>query len=1008
MVSSTPPRGSFRSRLGQLNPAFAAAHNIPSPVKSPPQLVVAEERKKSAPIPPKTIKNRSKGAIPKLPISPAPVTGNDDSSTKKAKQPTAAPTTAEARIKQLIGKSRATGKLQASDAGLVTPLPTILFDFPSLVDTVDMSLDTNPDQLKSWESHMAETLTVVDFSDNEAITEFPQLEPSKDKMQHISNNSVERFRSVHTFRARRCKLHTFPIAPTLQESWSQLATLDLSGNTLTGEFPLLYLPKSIRELDISGNSLSSLKSSQEPSTSIDLPQLVSLDISNNSLPSTGISPIMHVPNLQRLNCGDNKIYNLSFIMKAIDSSKKSLTTLGASRTYLSDLDGEQPIDLTSFVSLLSVDLSGNSLCRVPQLHSSVQRLNVNENCIKGIYGLLRQDVTGELVSSSMVVLQIQRNKLKTLDPHTVAKLMKLNRLDLQNNSLKDLPVELGYLANLHQMSLEGNHLLSLRSSGLRGDLNDTKAVLAKLRNRGPRDVVVSPSCSQSNSSDSDDTASTKQTLESSPKNSARPASSHKSKTTLKTIPAEVVVTLVSSMVGTNVISYSGKHAQILPFQLLDEIRTSAPELIGAVDQLDISKNQLQTIEADWFALLPQLTNLEAQDNRLSSLPVTIQHVAFTQLNLSRNKLSAHAIRYSLLHPCPEISTITSSLQLLDLSANNLESFPPDLLRNFRSLHTLNLSRNRISSLQNIVDDPHPPLCHSLEHLNLGENQVENLGGDDFPLMLAAGCPNLQSLKLENNELQKIPWTLGLLKNLNILELRGNPQRMIRYEILEKSTTCVLEYMRNRMTAKTKERALKRLHELLEAPPVGPTEVSNLVNDEAKREANASMANTKKPSTTMRQTKLAECSSLTGKKTNETPSRTAIIKLATPLKSATPPMASRIPAPKTRLALSPVPLGKSTRTTPTTPTSASSTNKTRTSKPVSASKKNDYTTSPLLQELEASIAELAAELDHPGLSEAKRYATKKKLAMERSKRLREDRRLKQERDHHGLSRTSGSR
>lgn len=66
--------------------------------------------------------------------------------------------------------------------------------------------------------------------------------------------------------------------------------------------------------------------------------------------------------------------------------------------------------------------------------------------------------------------------------------------------------------------------------------------------------------------------------------------------------------------------------------------------------------------------------------------------------------------------------------------------------------------------------------------------------------------------------------------------------------------------------------------------------------------------------------------------------------------------------------------------------------------------NDFTTSPLLQELEKTIAELAEELDRPGLSEPKRYAFKKSLAMERSKRLREERRLKQERDH----RSAGTR
>ena len=309
-MNGTPrSRGSFRSRLGPLNPAFASAHGIPSPspVKKKIQPPLQERQKETnTGIDPvddsvETITTQKR----EIPISPAPpVRGVPQ---KEAKQKTTG--TNDAQAKRLVGKGRTSGKLKASDAGLETPLPAILFDFPSLADSVDMSLDqTNPDQLKPWESYVAETLTLVDFSDNEGITEFPSLEPT-DSKTHISWNSVERFRSIHTFRARRCKLRVFPVTPTLPESWSQLTTLDLSGNTLKGEFPLLYLPKSIRELDLSRNKLSSLKSSHEPSTSIDLPQLVSLDISKNAIASTGISPILHMPHLQRLNCGDNKIYN---------------------------------------------------------------------------------------------------------------------------------------------------------------------------------------------------------------------------------------------------------------------------------------------------------------------------------------------------------------------------------------------------------------------------------------------------------------------------------------------------------------------------------------------------------------------------------------------------------------------------------------------------------------------------------------------------------------------------
>jgi len=1018
-----------RSRLGALNPAFAAAHNISSaPVKllsSPPKSLASlqasksplEERQQedngSDVVKNKTSPERKQNVTPittttsKYPAkSQAPAQDTKDQPEKQIQElPQQQPVvlaTNEARAEHVIGKARTSGKLQAQDIGLETPLPEILFAFPSLADTVDLSLDhaANPDALKPWESHMTETLTVVDFSDNEGITEFPELQSSQpppppppppsstststnscdsqNNNHHVGRWSVERYRSVVTFRARRCRLQKFPITPTLPQSWSQLITLDLSNNALQGEFPLLFLPKSIRELDLSGNKLNSLKSSQEPSTSIDLPQLVNLDISNNVIVSTGISPIVQVPSLQRFNCGNNKLYNLGFILKAIASAESSLTTLSAPKCLLSDLDGEQPIDLTSFKSLLTVDLSDNVLGRVPTLAFAVQRLNVNENRIRSIDGLFALENEGDDddgKTSAMVVFQIQRNKLKSLNAQMVARLTKLNRLDLRNNALKDLPTELGYLPNLQQMLLEGNHMNYLRSNGLRGELSDTKAMLTKLRNRGPK-TGSSPLCSYSSSYDSHDTMSTtNSSLAPSPK-----AKSVKKKN--RTV--ELGDTLDSNLVGGQTINYSGKNSHVLPFQLLDEIRTSSLEVVKAIHTLNVSKNQLQTIEEDWFTLIPSLTILEAEDNRISSLPTSIQQVAATHLHLSRNRLSAHAIRCSLLHPISSpTNKIADSLQHLDLSSNNLESFPVDLLRRFMSLRTLNLSRNRISTLQNITEAALPLSCPLLEKLNVAENEIENLGGDDFALVLASGCPNLKELRLENNELKVIPLTLGLLGTLRVLDIRGNPQRMIRYDILDKGTVSLLEYMLNRMTSKGKERAGKKLQEFMSNYSVvterSPAEnIQNGSNHSGTKPIPDAVSTASTPGKT---------NSRPSKIPNFSPARKAPTQAA-----ATPPSKQKQCDPVRQQLSASTPVRN---TANVTPTKASLTHTTPT-------KKNDFLTSPLLQELETSIAVLAEEMDRPGISEAKRYAVKKKLAMERSKRLREERRLKEERGHSGFS------
>jgi Leucine-rich repeat (LRR) protein len=1030
MANTPTGRNSFRSRFGQLNPAFAAAHGIASPSTPANDDKSAVDDKVDGNVGITSVKYEREAREARRDVV-LPITASPVQHSPKANQPSKS---GVEKAKKAIGRARSTGKLQASDMGLATPLPNILFDFPSLADSVDMSWDTNPNKLKSWESHVAETLVLVDFSDNEGITTFPTMETTD---IHTSTNSVERYRSVQIFRARRCQLETFSVTPSLAKSWPQLTTLDLSGNELQGEFPLLYLPPSIRDLDLSGNRLSSLKSSRDPSTSIDLPQLTSLDISMNELASTGISPIMHLPCLQRINLGHNKIYNLNFILKSISSCEKSLTTLNAPKSLLSDLDGQQAIDLTDFVSLTSVDLSENSLCCVPKIPSTLQRLNVNQNSIKNLLGMLEEDGAGELMSSSLVVLQIQRNKLTTLDPCTVAKLVQLNRLDIQFNSLTSLPLELGNLTNLQQMFLEGNNLNALRSSGIRGDLNDTKAILLRLRNSAKADhkanttkVTGKQSASPPHVTDDTETVSSLASSNSSVR--AKPIN-------VAAINVEVGSLLAFHLVGTKSLNYEGKHAHVLPRQMLEELKTSSPDIVQGIETFNIAKNLLQDIESDWLDSLPQLKVLNAQDNRLSSLPTNMRQLRLSQLYLSQNNLTSHAITtFSMLDTSSKSNLITDTLQVLDLSSNCLNAFPPELLRHFKSLRNLNLSRNRITSLRNIVDAPFTPSCSTLEHLNLSDNCIEDLGGDDFPLMLLIGCPKLQTLKLENNELQMVPVTLGMLEKLKSLELRGNPQRMIRYDVLDKSTTYVLQYMRNRMTSKAKERANSRMVQLrlrltepttstastpASVPAIVPA-ATQIKEEKTKEPVHSgplgvgafAISHSPQPSSLPAagsftashspQPKVADTSPTPTPKAIETgvltrPTKSSASKErptvrgsttprknlpATPTK-ASPRYQSGLSSPKIRAGQAPVALGSDSPIG-----RRGQVNVTPKSEP-----KGTAVTSPLLKELEKSIEELVAEVDRPGLSEAKRYAVKKNLAMERSKRLKEERRLKQERE-----------
>jgi hypothetical protein len=150
----------------------------------------------------------------------------------------------------------------------------------------------------------------------------------------------------------------------------------------------------------------------------------------------------------------------------------------------------------------------------------------------------------------------------------------------------------------------------------------------------------------------------------------------------------------------------------------------------------------------------------------------------------------------------------------------------------QALRIVNLSGNRLISIHLTS-----PLPASLDTVNLSDNKLENL--NDLHLELAAHCPHLRTLLLNNNEMHRIPLELGLLSSLGSIDLKGNPQYAIRYQILEKSCAEILLYLRDRMTPEQLDKANAEIEKrkrykspLASSPPVIPvspvaTEAANV-------------------------------------------------------------------------------------------------------------------------------------------------------------------------------------
>ena len=212
------------------------------------------------------------------------------------------------------------------------------------------------------------------------------------------------------------------------------------------------------------------------------------------------------------------------------------------------------------------------------------------------------------------------------------------------------------------------------------------------------------------------------------------------------------------------------------------IRFISPDFFAnsSLQTLDMSNNQINHLPPHLLTTLP-LRSLFLGNNTLSSLPID----AFTgQKQLERLSLRGNLLTGVQLKP--ELATDLLSLLHLDLSANMLETLDPAFLAALPSLQVLKVSENQLSSLQM------PPSLFQLTELNMSGNQlikVEarslvglealthlNLANNQLQSIHSATFRNASSilvLDLSSNKLQEVPESLKYLTNLQTLDIGKN-------------------------------------------------------------------------------------------------------------------------------------------------------------------------------------------------------------------------------------------
>eukprot|EP01052_Picozoa_sp_SAG31_P021774 SAG31_NODE_1700_length_7499_cov_2.107973_6_plen_846_part_01 len=184
--------------------------------------------------------------------------------------------------------------------------------------------------------------------------------------------------------------------------------------------------------------------------------------------------------------------------------------------------------------------------------------------------------------------------------------------------------------------------------------------------------------------------------------------------------------------------------------------TAVPAALGQLRQLaylDLSGNQIVSVDGEAFENLTMLTTLDLSSNQITAVPEAFENLTMlTSLLLSRNQIPAVPTALGRLR----------QLQSLDLSANRLSAFPDAAKGSFAQLTTLLLSGNLLRSLPDSIDS-----MTQLQDLEVDNNRIQTL-----PRSLSK-CKNLVYLYVSQNELTGALPALGDLDKLQQLQLSNN-------------------------------------------------------------------------------------------------------------------------------------------------------------------------------------------------------------------------------------------
>jgi len=376
-----------------------------------------------------------------------------------------------------------------------------------------------------------------------------------------------------------------------------------------------------------------------------------------------------------------------------------------------------PPDILQLEELKVLDLSHNHQIRnfTFELMSlkNLKGLNLSYNSIEKI-----PDAFSDLMKNKMMVLNLNSNKIASIDNISWINLKTMIELDLADNQLDSVPDSICELVNLTQLDLSGNRLTTLPKQLY--NLNKLKHVF--LRRNRLKDLPKLP-------------------FESDPSQLSQNSIFYNMKG-LETLEISHNYLTENDLNGIGdlekITSYHLNSNDISMLSLEFGLKSSTIRNITSVNMSTNNLNELPIVLAEYLG--EKLKELNVSNNHIKSLGDNFSKFkALETLNLTRNELEE----------LPESLGSLTTLSDLKATHNFIKSIYPNCFNKNMLLRGIDLDYNFITELPTTIGELRELVAIRVEH-----NELKSIPNE------IVKCENLRGIYAAYNELTTLPESIG--------------------------------------------------------------------------------------------------------------------------------------------------------------------------------------------------------------------------------------------------------